>query len=121
MGEHPSIAQMLVGRKRTEMPKKQVNPNQQAFDFLDTIPGIPNKYSSRPWYYVTRLRNAEMLMGFDAHGEPIWAEHDMRSGDYPHLFNCMRRAQQAATRLGGAVKSCHYDRNQKGWRPYVVG
>lgn len=103
------------------MSKKQVSPNQQSFDFLDTIPDIPHKRSARPWYYITRNRNAEMLMGFDAYGNPVWILHDMRKGDLPHLYNCIRRAQTAATRLGGTVKSCYYDRHAKGWQPYAIG
>jgi len=96
-------------------------PKQLSFDFLDTIPDIPNKRSTRPWYYVTRNLNAEMLVGFDAYGKPVWITHDMRGKVMPHMYNCMRRAQEAATRLNGAVKSCHYDRHSKRWKPYEGG
>ena len=108
------------------MKKKNETPSdpgikQEAFDWLDTIPDVPKKRSARPWYYITRYRNAEMLLGFDAHGNPVWVEHDMRAGDLPHMYNCMRRAQEAATRLNGTVKSCHYDRHSRMWQPYAIG
>ncbi len=100
---------------------KDAPPVQLPFDWLDTIPDIPPARSPRPWYYITRNWNTEMLVGFDAYGEPVWLEHDMRGDTMPHMYNCMSRAQTAATRLSGAVKSCHYDRHSKRWQPYVVG
>lgn len=100
---------------------KKKSGQQMAFDFLDTIPDFPNKRSTRPWYYVTRYRHAEMLVGFDAYGKPVWMEHDLRGETMPHMFNCIRRAQTAATKLSGTVKSCHYDRHSKRWQPYVIG
>lgn len=92
---------------------KRVHPQQTAFGFLDTVPDIPTR-RARPWYYVTRNRNAEMLVDFDAYGQPVWLEHDMRQ-HLPFVYNCRRRAQEAASRLGGAVEKCHYDRLNKAW------
>jgi hypothetical protein len=96
-------------------------PQQTAFDFLDTIPDQPKTRSARPWYYITRKRNSEMLLEFDAYGNPVWVDHDMRNGNYPHMFSCLRRARQAAIRLGGEARSCHYDRHTRTWTPYVIG
>jgi len=96
-------------------------PKQMNFDWLDTIPDTPPARAARPWYYITRNRNAEMLLGFDAYGAAVWIEHDMRGGVYPHMYSCIRRAQQAAVRLSGTVRSCHYDRHQRKWAPYSVG
>jgi hypothetical protein len=115
-----SIVQMRANRKRIEMPKKQVNPNQQAFDFLDTIPDFPNKRSARPWYYITRWRNSEMLLEFDAYGKPVWVQHDLRHTK-PHMYNCLRRCRQAASDIGGEPRACHYDRHSKNWTPYSIG
>jgi len=90
---------------------------QEDFDWLDAIPDIPNKRSARPWYYITRHLNAEMLLEFDANGQPVWVEHDMRRGVYPHMFSCMSRAQQASVRLNGSVRSCFYNRLVRKWEP----
>jgi hypothetical protein len=108
-------------RSKQAKLEKAAGIENEPMSFLDTIPDIPNKRSARPWYYITRNRNAEMLIGFDAYGNPVWAEHDMRGGTLPHMYNCIRRAQTAATRLHGAVRSCHYDRHAKGWKPYAIG
>jgi hypothetical protein len=108
-------------KKFSEKQRIAAGVKQHGFDMLDTIPDIPNKRSARPWYYVTRGLNAEMLVGFDAYGNPVWYPHDMRGDTMPHMYNCLRRAQEAATRLGGAVKSCHYDRHSRRWQPYAVG
>lgn len=92
---------------------KRVHPQQRAFEVLDTVPDIPTR-RAMPWYYVTRNRNAEMLVDMDRYGTPVWAVHDLRE-NLPHVYNCRRRAQEAATRLGGTVMSCHYDRLSKTW------
>jgi hypothetical protein len=108
-------------RKFNDKQRSEAGVKQEAFDVLDTIPDIPNKRSARPWYYITRNLNAEMLVGFDAYGKPVWMVHDMRGDTMPHMYNCMRRAQEAAVRLSGTVKSCHYDRCSKRWQPYAIG
>jgi hypothetical protein len=92
-------------------------PQQLHFDFIDTIPDVPDKRRIRPWYYVTKERNTLMLLSFDYDGLPVWVEHDLRS-TIPHVFNCHQRALQAATRLHGAVQSCYYDRHSSKWRNY---
>jgi hypothetical protein len=108
-------------RSKQAKLEKAAGIENRPFDILDTIPDIPNKRSARPWYYVTRHLNAEMLVGFDAYGEAVWMTHDMRGDTMPHMYNCHRRAQEAASDLGGTVKSCHYDRHSKRWQPYAIG
>jgi hypothetical protein len=110
---------MVVRVSGEVMNKKQSNPQQTAFDWLDTIPDQPVR-RARPWYYITRNRHAEMLLKFDAYGKPVWVEHDLRQNK-PHIYNCIQRAREAATRLRGEVKSCHYDQHAKDWVNYSVG
>lgn len=93
-------------------------PKQTRFDFMDTIPDVPTR-RARPWYYLVRNRNAEMMLEFDAHGAPIWVEHDLRH-QKPHMYSCLRRAREAALRLNCQVKSCHYDQFAKSWANYSV-
>jgi len=100
-----------------KMTKKR-NPQQARFDFIDTIPDEPVR-RARPWYYLVRNRNAEMMLEFDAYGNAVWVEHDLRQHK-PHIYNCIRRANEAALRLNCQVKSCHYDRLAKHWKKYSV-
>jgi len=100
-----------------KMAKKR-NPQQARFDFMDRIPDEPVR-RARPWYYLVRNRNAEMMLEFDAHGLPIWVEHDLRQHK-PHIYSCIRRANEAARVLKCQVKSCRYDRLAKHWANYSV-
>ena len=99
-----------------EKVTKRIHSQQRSFDFLDTVPDIPSP-RARPWYYLTRGRNAEMLIDIDAYGNAVWVEHDLRE-HLPFVYNCRRRAQEAASRLGATVMMCHYDRLSRSWKKH---
>jgi len=98
--------------KRREV--REEDPKQMPMDWLDTIPANPPTRNTRPWYYVTRFNNGQMLHTFDKEGRPDWVEHDLRHAT-PHVYNCLSTAHKCARKYHGEVKSCYYDIHQKWW------
>lgn len=67
---------------------------------MDTIEEKDLDFKVPRWYYITRNRDAEMLLNVDRHGNSIWCEHDLQY-IIPHMYNTAHNARKDLKRVGG--------------------
>lgn len=81
---------------------------QKTLPGFEFVPAKDNDTVDFRWYYITRNRDAEMLLTFDENGLPIWCPHDLQY-TIPHVYSSAQTARRDLDRVGGhAVKMSRY-------------